>query len=205
MCEAGRIRHHLKHNLWNPKSSVIFVGYQAEGTLGRFLLEGAQDVKLFGEDVHVNAKMHTLEGMSGHADMEGLLAWVRGFVKKPKQFFLVHGEEESKRAFAETVREETGNDCIVVNGLSEYELQKDAVLTRGEAVGDAMDKDALEDIKVRISRVHGELENILYTTHLAMSDKTSAGHLAEIMNIVLELEKNSINLGSALTREDAAE
>ncbi len=92
MCEAGRIRHHLKHNLWDPKSSVIFVGYQAEGTLGRMLTEGQKDVVLFGEAVHVNAEIYNLEGFSGHADKEGLLGWLSGFKVKPKQLFLVHGE-----------------------------------------------------------------------------------------------------------------
>ena len=97
MCEAGRIRHHLKHNLWDPKSSVIFVGYQAEGTLGKLLVEGAKDIVLFGEEIHVNAEIYNLEGFSGHADQSGLFAWAAGFQKKPKQVFLVHGEEDSKK------------------------------------------------------------------------------------------------------------
>lgn len=202
MCEAGRIRHHLKHNLWNPKASVIFVGYQAQGTLGRYLLEDAKDVKLFGEDIHVNAEIHNLEGFSGHADKEGLLAWVRGFIVKPKKIFLVHGEQESKRAFAKLLLKETGNECIVVEGLSEYELQKDTILTREEAVKDAIDRDAFEDIKERISRVHDDLESILYTAHLAMNTYASIARISEISNIVLELEKSSINLGSALTKKD---
>ena len=97
MCEAGRIRHHLKHNLWNPKASVIFVGYQAEGTLGRLLVEGAKEVTLFGEEIQVNAEIYNLEGFSGHADRDGLLMWLGGFQKEPKHIFLVHGEPESKR------------------------------------------------------------------------------------------------------------
>lgn len=98
MCEAGRIRHHLKHNLWDARNSVIFVGYQAEGTLGRSLLEGKEDVTLFGEKVHVQAHIHNLEGFSGHADQNGLLHWISGFTDlRPKQVFLVHGETDSKR------------------------------------------------------------------------------------------------------------
>ncbi|MCI7620075.1 MAG: MBL fold metallo-hydrolase, partial [Firmicutes bacterium] len=95
MCEAGRIRHHLKHNLWDSRNSIIFVGYQAEGTLGRMLVEGAKEVKLFGETVMVGAEIYNLQGFSGHADQKGLLDWLGGFQVQPKQIFLVHGEEES--------------------------------------------------------------------------------------------------------------
>ena len=76
MCEAGRIRHHLKHNLWNPKNSIVFVGYQGQGTLGRSLVEGIKMVTLFGEEIQVNAEIHNLEGFSGHADQNGLFAWL---------------------------------------------------------------------------------------------------------------------------------
>jgi len=204
MCEAGRIRHHLKHNLWNPKNSIIFVGYQAEGTLGRYLIEGAKDVKLFGEEVHVSAEIYNLEGFSGHADMDGLLAWLRGFKVKPKNIFLVHGEEAAKKDFAATVKKELGYDCIVIGGNSQYTLEKDTILTKEEAIRDAMDQDVFEDIKGRISKVHNDLEKILYAAHLAMNEDASVNRLAELGNIVLELEKTSINLGSALTKEDIA-
>ena len=79
MCEAGRIRHHLKHNLWNPKNSIVFVGYQGQGTLGRSLVEGIKMVTLFGEEIQVNAEIHNLEGFSGHADQNGLFAWLAHF------------------------------------------------------------------------------------------------------------------------------
>lgn len=108
MCEAGRIRHHLKHNLWKPECTVCFVGYQAVGTLGRKLIEGAQLVKLFGETVEVNAKIEVLKGISGHADMNGLLAWLSGFEKPLKQVFVVHGEDTVTDEFAATVTKEFG-------------------------------------------------------------------------------------------------
>ena len=97
MCEAGRIKHHLKHNLWDPKNSVVFVGYQAEGTLGRSIVNGDKDVSIFGEKIHINAEIYNLEGFSGHADREGLLEWISSFTKAPKEIFLVHGEEKSKK------------------------------------------------------------------------------------------------------------
>ena len=116
MCEAGRIRHHLKHNLWDARNSVIFVGYQAEGTLGRKLVEGAKEVALFGEVINVNAEVYNLEGFSGHADQNGLFAWVSGFQQRPKQIFLVHGEEDTKKDFAKLLNEKLGYDPVVVHG-----------------------------------------------------------------------------------------
>ncbi len=101
MCDAGRIRHHLKHNLWNPNNTVLFVGYQAQGTLGRALLEGATDVKLFGEDISVRASIKTLPGLSGHADRDGLVEWITAFEEKPKQVFVVHGDDTACVAFTE--------------------------------------------------------------------------------------------------------
>ena len=108
MCEAGRIRHHLKHNLWRKECTVCFVGYQAVGTLGRKLIEGAECVKLFGETVEVNAKIETLKGISGHADMNGLLAWMEGFRTPVKNVFVVHGEDTVTDVFANTIEERFG-------------------------------------------------------------------------------------------------
>lgn len=108
MCEAGRIRHHLKHNLWRSECTICFVGYQAVGTLGRKLIEGADEVKLFGENVEVNATIKSLKGISGHADMNGLLDWLSGFEKAPQHVFVVHGEDSVTDEFAQTVTERLG-------------------------------------------------------------------------------------------------
>ena len=96
MCDVGRIKHHLKHNLWNPKSTILFVGYQAPGTLGYNIVNGAKKVKIFGEEIAVNARIEYIEGYSGHADQEGLMNFIYSFIEKPKHIFLVHGEEESQ-------------------------------------------------------------------------------------------------------------
>ena len=93
MCEAGRIRHHLKHNLWGEENTILFVGYQAEGSLGRKLQDGAQYVRLFGEDITVNAEIAALHGTSGHADQAGLLRWLAGFKEKPQMVFVNHGDD----------------------------------------------------------------------------------------------------------------
>lgn len=103
MCDAGRIRHHLKHNLWRPECAVLFVGYQGEGTLGRRLLDGAETVKLFGEEIAVRAKIVRFHGMSSHADRDHLLRWIEHFAPAPQHAFVVHGDEQVTQAFAETL------------------------------------------------------------------------------------------------------
>lgn len=202
MCEAGRIRHHLKHNLWDPKSSVIFVGYQAEGTLGRMLTEGQKDVVLFGEAVHVNAEIYNLEGFSGHADKEGLLGWLSGFQVKPKQLFLVHGELESKEALAASIRERLGYDPVVVTGVSEFELKKTEIVSKEEIYEDAIDNEAVEATKQRIIEIHNQIENLLYNTGLVMGEKISPEKMSRINDLVLALQKDSLNLGSVITSDN---
>lgn len=108
MCEAGRIRHHLKHNLWREECTILFVGYQAVGTLGRAIVEGAREVKLFGETIQVKARIRQLAGISGHADKEGLIEWISAFKEKPKKVFVVHGEDSVCTAFAECLKIEHG-------------------------------------------------------------------------------------------------
>ena len=108
MCDAGRIRHHLKHNLWRPESTVLFVGYQSVGTLGRSLVDGAKKVKLFGETIQVAAQIEQLAGKSGHADNNGLLKWVSSFDPKPKHVFVVHGDDEVAGIFADRLVNEKG-------------------------------------------------------------------------------------------------
>ncbi len=108
MCEAGRIRHHLKHNLWRPESTVLFVGYQSAGTIGRKLLDGARTVKLFGEEIAVHAQIETLAGISGHADREMLLGWLESMETKPKQVFVNHGEDHVTDTFAQAVEDRLG-------------------------------------------------------------------------------------------------
>jgi len=108
MCDAGRVRHHLKHNLWRPECTILFVGYQAVGTLGRILLEGADGVKLFGELIQVRAAIKQLGGLSGHADKTGLIEWIKGFREKPKRVFIVHGEDRVSASFTECLRVEHG-------------------------------------------------------------------------------------------------
>lgn len=108
MCDAGRIRNHLKHNLWKPENTIVFVGYQSYGTLGRALVEGTKEVKLFGETIKVQAEILRLEGISGHADKKGLIRWIREFKKQPEMVFVVHGEDKVCDAFAECLKQDYG-------------------------------------------------------------------------------------------------
>lgn len=125
MCEAGRIRHHLKHNLWKKEATILFVGYQAIGTLGRMLLDGAKSVKLFGEKVNVNAEVISIEGLSGHADCNGLHEWVRKLPNKAKRIFLVHGEEDSINGLTASLNQLFGYECLVPDYGDEYDIATD--------------------------------------------------------------------------------
>ena len=152
MCEAGRIRHHLKHNLWGENNTVLFVGYQAEGSLGRKLQNGAKSVKLFGEEIAVNAHIETLQGTSGHADQAGLLRWLESFKEKTGQVFVNHGDDGSCTAFRDLL-EQRGYKADAPYSGTEYDLltgkmtvYTDSVPIRREKKGSA-----------RASAVYGDL------------------------------------------------
>ena len=131
MCEAGRIRHHLKHNLWRPESTIVFVGYQAVGTTGRIIVDGAEEIKLFGEPIQIKAEIVQLQGSSGHADKEGLLNWINAFDKKPDRVFVVHGEDSVCDEFTACLRNEYGYDAIAPYTGASYDLVSGRVVTEG--------------------------------------------------------------------------
>ncbi len=132
MCEAGRIRHHLKHNLWKPENIVLFVGYQSEQSLGRKLLDGAPVVTLFGEDVSVNAEICSLHGTSGHADKNGLLTWLKGFKVKPSTVFINHGDEEACESFKATLCHELGYNAVAPYSGTQYDLKTGRLLVQAD-------------------------------------------------------------------------
>ena len=201
MCEAGRIRHHLKHNLWNEKSSIVFVGYQGEGTLGRLIVDGAEEVTLFGEKVQVKAQVHNLEGFSGHADKDGLMAWIGGFQQAPKEVFLVHGEPQAKIDLASAIKEKLGYDVVVVNANAEYELEPGTGEMTGmeEAMAEVIDEKKINDSRHTLFDIRRRLEDIIYNTDLAVTADTPPEKMARINNAILELEKSTVLLGSILT------
>ena len=202
MCEAGRIRHHLKHTLWDARNSIVFVGYQAEGTLGRSLVQGASEVKLFGEPISVNAEIYNLEGFSGHADQHGLIDWLSGFQTAPKQIFLVHGEYQSKHDLADKIRADLGFSPVVIECNSEFELETGTLLSKEEIIKEAIDEEAVVKLQDKLAEVEANLSGLLDAARGAVSGEISPEKLAAINNIVQELEKASLNLGSSVTAED---
>lgn len=166
MCDAGRIKHHLKHNLWREECTVLFVGYQAEGTLGRKLVDGEKTVKIFGEEIRVNARIEALKGVSGHADKEGLLAWLSGFTTPVKRVFVVHGEDDVTDLFARTVSETFHVETFAPYPSAVYDLGADRIESEGvrtrvadrqekaERIDDRLEK-AKEDIILLLRQASG--------------------------------------------------
>ena len=154
MCEAGRIRHHLKHNLWRSESVILFVGYQAEGSLGRKLQEGVKNVKLFGEDIAVHARIATLHGTSGHADREGLLRWLSGFREKPRMVFVNHCDDAVCGEFCGALTE-MGYHAEAPYSGTEYDLLTGKITAYTEGV--KIDRAAAFRGSQRTRQVYGEL------------------------------------------------
>lgn len=144
MCDVGRIKHHLKHNLWNSNNTILFVGYQAPGTLGRKIVEGAKKVKIFGEEIAVNARIEYIEGYSGHADREWLMNFIYSFISKPKHIILVHGEKSAGQELKENILAKTNIPVTIPKYGEIYELKENKV--------SLIDRLELESVK-RIQKV----------------------------------------------------
>ena len=134
MCEAGRIRHHLKHNLWRPESTILFVGYQTEGTVGRKLIDGADTVRLFGEEITVEARIESLAGISGHADRDMMLSWLEAMPERPKQVFVNHGDDQVTDHFAECIRSRLGISADAPYSGDCYDLITGQCIAKGRIV-----------------------------------------------------------------------
>ncbi|MDD4780587.1 MAG: MBL fold metallo-hydrolase [Tissierellia bacterium] len=204
MCEAGRIKHHLKHNLWRKESSIVFVGYQAEGTLGRRILDGEKDVKLFGEEIHINAEIHNVEGFSGHADKIALINWLKGFKDKPKKVFIVHGEPNSKEEFAKEVEGTLQMKCIIPQYETIYDIN-DYVLEEMNAYEINTEKsDDIEWLNKerKIIKLTEDVEKLRklfddalqLTQNYINNDNIKKESLIKINNNILELENELLNL-----------
>ncbi len=157
MCDAGRIKHHLKHNLWRRESTILFVGYQAVGTLGRALVEGASAVKLFGEEINVQAHIQTLAGVSGHADENGLLTWAAAFQEyRPKRFFIVHGEDQTTSQFAHRLETDLGFAAMAPFSGTVYDLAADQCIYEASGIP-APKRPAVTAASTKASKVYARL------------------------------------------------
>lgn len=207
MCEAGRIKHHLKHHLWKKESSIVFVGYQAEGTLGRKLIDGEKYVKVLGEEIRVNAQIHNVQGFSGHADKNALLEWLRGFSDKPKKVFLVHGEAESKLSFAEEIEKTLKLSCIIPEYNKVYETKKQQIIKEiaveevEETRPRSIDVSQIEDLKKEIEKIKEIFEKTMANTKDYIEyDNLNAKKYKDISNNILALENEILNLSMASTK-----
>ena len=134
MCDAGRIRHHLKHNLWREDSTILFVGHQSVGTLGRTILDGATEVRLFGESIQISAEIRRLSGVSGHADKDGLIKWLTSFEKKPEQVFVTHGDDKVCDIFTEYISKELGYTAVAPYSGMTFDLATNACVKEGNII-----------------------------------------------------------------------
>ena len=196
MCEVGRIKHHLKHNLWNPNSTILFVGYQAPGTLGRKIVDGAKTVKLFGEEITINARIEYIEGYSGHADQEWLMNFVYSFIDKPKHIFLVHGEEESQKVLKSKLQEELDID-ITIPGFGEtYELDKNYNIDMISKIERRKEERTIKtEILHRIKNLKSEIvdmEEIIKSDIL--KDDTSDEDIMRLNEKIKELERQIVKI-----------
>lgn len=162
MCDAGRILHHLKHNLWRPETHIVFTGYQATGTLGRELVDGKKKVKILGEEIQVNAKIHTLGGFSAHADQNGLLNWLSKFKNSSMKVFIVHGEEEIALGFAELIKKRFSFNVVVPQWKEIFELKVWQPLPQNNEDAALIDiirslEESLKELKVEI--INGRIED----------------------------------------------
>ena len=193
MCEVGRIKHHLKHNLWNPKNTILFVGYQAPGTLGHSIVNGAKKVKIFGEEVAVNARIEYIEGYSGHADQEWLMNFVYSFrEQKPKHIFLVHGEEESQEVLKQKIEEEANIPVTIPNYGESYELEDVPVM-----IGKLVNKPTSTRREI-INLLH-KLQNEMDDMKLAVKDDLENSELKDedmfrIKEKIKSLEQYILNI-----------
>ena len=196
MATAGRIRHHLKHNLWDPNNSLIFVGYQAEGTLGRILLDGVKKVKLLGEEIEVNLNIYDLEGFSAHADQKTLLNFIDKFKRKPKKIFLVHGEEGPANVLSAIIKERFNIDVIIPNIGDGFTILNDAIeLKKGIKIEPAMLK---EDIENEFTKVYNQFEALTKKTDQIYENKKMTKDYDLLKNKLIELQNNLMDLNMLL-------
>ena len=182
MCDAGRIKHHLKHNLWRPESTILFVGFQAQGTLGRRLVDGAKTVRIFNEEIAVHARIEQIRGFSGHADLDGLIGWIDSMTHKPHRIMLVHGEPDTIKSFSKTIEDRFHIEAHIA--LLDETVNLGAVLRRSGAARLHLLEDPLDHRISVMTRTLDELQ-----AELALLTERSK---SEIRDAVTQDERSRI-------------
>lgn len=194
MCEVGRIKHHLKHNIWNPKNTILFVGYQAIGTLGRKIVDGAKTIKIFGEEVSVGARIEYIEGYSGHADQQGLLNFVYSFIKKPEHIFLVHGEENGQKVLRDKIKETTEIPVTIPDFGETYELSTKVKLTdviRKEKIKEYSKLEVIDRMKT-LKEELADMESIVKED--IMADTVNDADIEKLNERIKQLERQIVEI-----------
>jgi metallo-beta-lactamase family protein len=185
MCNAGRIKHHLRHNLWKPGASVVFVGFQAQGTPGRRIVDGAKKIRINNEDIAVAAKVFTINGFSAHAGQDQLLDWLKDFQNKAMQVFLVHGEFSAQEHLASLIREKFGLSVTIPEYLEEIRLktgrQFEEFKVPVAATSGANLPPLFADLKIKLDDVSGKMGKL---------QSLSASQQAEIAELLKQAALN---------------
>ena len=184
MCEVGRIKHHLKHNLYRPECTILFVGYQAEGTLGRKIMDGQKLVKLFGDEIAVNAEIKYLDAFSGHADKEGLLNWIYHMDKKPKNIFLVHGEYSAQQALRTSINERFGINAVIPAYEDTYTDDGNMIQSKNVAY-----KSTRFDILETLAHLKEDVDNMSNTVKSELKNNVESTDLNELMLKLSEVKE----------------
>ena len=194
MCEVGRIKHHLKHNLWRSDSTVLFVGYQAIGTLGRKIVDGAKTVKIFGEEIGINANIKYIEAFSGHADQNGLLKFVESFNKRPTQIYLVHGDEEAQLELADKISNNFDIPIEIPMRGDVYEVSAYRINKVGELKSPNEYKFVRLELLQKMENLKDELGDM--TTFLSedLKQETTDAEIEKLMEKLTDLEKQIVDI-----------
>jgi len=193
MCEVGRIKHHLKHNIWNPNSTVLFVGYQANGTLGHSIVNGAKKVTIFGEEFAVNARVEYIEGYSGHADQQWLMNFIYSFISKPKHIFLVHGEEDSQEVLRDKILEQTGIGVSIPEYGETYDLCEELKIVNKIKIKKA--NNMKQEILTRLNKLQREIKDMDAIVRQDVEDiELKDEDMFRINEKIKDLEKQIVNI-----------
>ena len=194
MCEVGRIKHHLKHNLWRKESTILFVGYQAMGTLGRKIVDGAKNIKIFGEEITVNAEVDYIEAFSGHADKTGLLDFIDTFKVKPKQIYLVHGDEDAQMALADEIDNKFGIPVDIPYRGDVYEIDIDRIRKTAEFKSPNENKYIRLEILEKMETLREELDEMTTIVSDDLKQETTDKKVATIMEKLRSLEDQIVDI-----------